>query len=366
MPDAEHLEERTADEKQLTLTPSESELGRAPPTLEYSGLNALQLVCKMGDEDMFKHILGRQTMIMWRWGPVTQYMLDLTGVDSSGVGVSDCMELVGSVDANESTKSFILNDVMNGLLFQLFDLKWSSYAGSLHRWLLVLDCLYVVPLVFLIFIIKQDPAFLLNASLAGHAWYHPIASSLPLMVTFTAAASLVPEALFVSLWWRVQPAWRRRLGVRVMSSELVRWMSLFNVQGKILSILMYQIAHYLLEMHLLSLHAHHASGTSGSHAAGELVTRVVEPPGGGLWADDQGLIWLLLGLSSYMQVRFLVGQWLMPHPKIGVFMLTVERVMSERPACGFYTTSTLQLHSSSTALCSLSTQLTTTVYSARY
>ena len=113
MPEAEHLEDRTANEKQKTLTPNEAALGRAPPTIEYSGLSALQLVCKMGDVEMFKHILGRQTMIMWRWGPVTQYMLDLTGVDSSGTGVSDCMELVGNVDAGEKTKAFILNDVMS-------------------------------------------------------------------------------------------------------------------------------------------------------------------------------------------------------------------------------------------------------------
>ena len=68
----------------------------------------------MGDELMFKHILGRQTMILWRWGPVTQYMIDLSGVDSSAgvqaTGVqttmthwSSAMDLVGSMDATEKT-----------------------------------------------------------------------------------------------------------------------------------------------------------------------------------------------------------------------------------------------------------------------
>ena len=45
------------------------------------------------------------------------------------------------------------------------------------------------------------------------------------------------------------------------------------------------------------------------------------PPGGGLWAEEQGLIWLLLGLSSYLQIRFLMGQWLMPLKKTGTFRL---------------------------------------------
>ena len=43
-----------------------------------------QLAVKLGDHRMVQHILRRQTKVLWKWGPITQYMIDLDGVDSAG------------------------------------------------------------------------------------------------------------------------------------------------------------------------------------------------------------------------------------------------------------------------------------------
>ena len=335
MPESEHLEERTADERQRTLTPSAATLGRRPPTIQYSGLTALQLACKMGDARMFKHILGRQTMILWRWGPVTQFMIDLTGVDSAGVGSTDIMELVGQFDATPGTQRFILDDVMNGLLFELFDLKWRQFAGALHGWLLLLDFLYVVPLLLLIAVIKKDPAFLVHSS----TWYFPLVSRLPMLIRVTGLISLIPEALFISFWWAMQPPWMKHIGLRLMLAELARWLSAFNVQWKVLSLITYLSAHQLIQQQHGPLQAAAAAAAAaaratGSPAADGDVYFMLTAPGGGTWAEEQGFIWLLLGLSSFLQLRFVMGQWLLPHKRFGIFMLTVDRVMVRRlPSC---------------------------------
>jgi len=69
---------------------------------------------------------------MWVWGPVTQFALDLSGIDSVGGGGGDIMELIVRVDASTRTKEMLLDTFMNGFIFQLFTKKWHLYGRKLH------------------------------------------------------------------------------------------------------------------------------------------------------------------------------------------------------------------------------------------
>ena len=108
--------------------------------LDLAGLSPLQLSAKLGNHAMFKHILRRQTVVLWKWGPVTQYMIDLVGIDSAGAQkAEDVMELVGAMDATPKTQELLLDHVMNGFVYSLFELKWTRFASLLHHILLFFD-----------------------------------------------------------------------------------------------------------------------------------------------------------------------------------------------------------------------------------
>ena len=66
---------------------------------------------------MFKHVLRLEhTKTLWRWGSVTCFHLDLEGIDSSGDGAHDCLELIGDFDASQQTQSFLDDSFMQGFL----------------------------------------------------------------------------------------------------------------------------------------------------------------------------------------------------------------------------------------------------------
>ena len=74
-----------------------SKIGRLSK-LYYLALTPLQLAARLGDFTLTRHILRKQCVVMWVWGPVTQFSLDLSGIDSAGAGAGDIMELIVRVD----------------------------------------------------------------------------------------------------------------------------------------------------------------------------------------------------------------------------------------------------------------------------
>ena len=46
-------------------------------------------------------MLSLMGQVMWVWGPVTQFALDLKGIDSSGKGSCDIMELIARNGARQ-------------------------------------------------------------------------------------------------------------------------------------------------------------------------------------------------------------------------------------------------------------------------
>jgi hypothetical protein len=66
-----------------------------------------------------RHILYKQCDIEWVWGPVTSFLLDLNGIDSSGAGGGDIMELIVRVQASRRTQTMLLDSFMNGFIWQV-------------------------------------------------------------------------------------------------------------------------------------------------------------------------------------------------------------------------------------------------------
>ena len=71
--------------------------------IELCNLTALQLAVKLGNKRLFQHALRKSCDVVWQWGPVTSYILDLTPIDSLNPGGNNVMELIGRLDALEST-----------------------------------------------------------------------------------------------------------------------------------------------------------------------------------------------------------------------------------------------------------------------
>ena len=83
-------------------------------------------------------------------------MIDLAGIDSAGEQrAEDVMELVGAEGASHKTQELLLDHVMNGFVYSLFELKWARFASRFHHALLFLDCCYVLLLGLLCFALKQ-------------------------------------------------------------------------------------------------------------------------------------------------------------------------------------------------------------------
>ena len=53
--------------------------------LQMYDLSCMQLAGVLGDHSMLRHILRKQCQVDWTWGRLTQFSLDLEGIDSAGV-----------------------------------------------------------------------------------------------------------------------------------------------------------------------------------------------------------------------------------------------------------------------------------------
>ena len=95
-------------------------------------LSCMQLAARLGDHRMLRHMLRKQCQILWIWGPVTSFALDLNGIDSAGEGGGDIMELITRNGASEKTTSMLLDSFMNGFIHQLFVEKWYLFGRRLH------------------------------------------------------------------------------------------------------------------------------------------------------------------------------------------------------------------------------------------
>lgn len=133
---------------------------------------------------MFHHI-----KVLWRWGVVTSYLLDLEEVDSIGAFGNDVMELVTDVRARRGARMMLLDDfmqahcihapfkyscvhhaypctyihahtmrIMQGFLHSLFEHKWHAFGRYMYWTLRLLDALLLAAIMHLAFELKHAPA----------------------------------------------------------------------------------------------------------------------------------------------------------------------------------------------------------------
>ena len=94
--------------------------------------------------------------ILWVWGPVTQYQIGLDGIDSSGHGACDVMEIITREDASLVTKEFILDDFMEGFIFTLYQQKWRKFGWYVHIFCRLPDAALVVLIAILTTELKTE------------------------------------------------------------------------------------------------------------------------------------------------------------------------------------------------------------------
>ena len=208
---------------------------------ELCGITPMQLAVKLGDHNMFKFIMRQQTRVLWHWGPVTQYIIDLDQIDSSGLDSSDdVMECVGSIFAEPATHALLLDEVLNGFVWELFIIKWTKYASKVHGWLILIDLCFLVPLATTAAFLKQAPEKLLFASGEAAASWVPW---LPVALIATASLTLLPELAFTALYIRHQlpnnnqaPDHRPSLHLGALLANTGAWLMAFHIHLKSLSI----------------------------------------------------------------------------------------------------------------------------------
>ena len=73
-----------------------------------------------------------QARIMWKWGPVTQYSIDLAALDSAGEGCGNVMELIANRNACRPTQEMLLDSFMTGFINKLYLLKWHLFGWKVR------------------------------------------------------------------------------------------------------------------------------------------------------------------------------------------------------------------------------------------
>jgi len=118
-------------------------------------LGPLQLATRFGHHEMARHILGKQCEVMWVWGPITQFSLDLSGIDTAEY--HSVLEVIVRRGAYKRTTQMVLDSFMNGFLHQLYNEKWRLYGRTLHWVRLALDTCLLVSLTVQTFALKAWP-----------------------------------------------------------------------------------------------------------------------------------------------------------------------------------------------------------------
>lgn len=142
-------EDVRADSSQIT------SVGRLT-SLGYSGLTPLGLAALLGNHATLTHLMRHKSNVLWKWGPVTQYSIPLEGIDSSGAGGGDIMELIARVGASKPTRELLLDEFMQGFIFNLYQQKWARYR-KIYFTRFALDLCLVLMLIFVSFTLKSYP-----------------------------------------------------------------------------------------------------------------------------------------------------------------------------------------------------------------
>ncbi|KAL1499226.1 hypothetical protein AB1Y20_013732 [Prymnesium parvum] len=223
----------------------------------------LQLAARLGDHRMFKHIMRRRCKKLWKWGPVTQYVLDLTDIDSCGDSPHDVMELITAVDASTRTQEsaraeMLLDTFMDGFIQRLFLQKWERFAKYVWAITRAFELLLLGLNLVLAFRVKEDPTA------------DRFALTVVLMVN--VGLLLAFELLCVVMWWSNQ-------GFVVSFRKLIEWMNEQFILRKVFCYLIALVACILI---------------------------LAEKQGNSDDGEGDEVVWLFLSFSVLLQLLFIV------------------------------------------------------------
>jgi len=245
----------------------------------------LQLATQMGNRLMFEHIMRKRLRVVWEWGPAIQYEICLRGIDSSGDGGNDVLEIICEPDVRQETASLLLDDVFYGLLHKVVLKKWSLFGRYMHVAMTVIDSALFVQLVMTAFDLKRDP---LNAS----RFEQPLGMLLNCVVRFCI------EIFFLTKRWLNMPKGQSVYDkVRVLFSWMVE---LDGMWRRLVTTTTSMIAALLTMTHL--------NPTAEGHG------------------DE--IVWILLSISTGLQGSSTVNGLFMPFEKQAIYLMSMERCMS--------------------------------------
>jgi len=121
---------------------------------EFCGMTPLQLATMLGDKRVTEFILQRKAKVLWKWGPITQYVVSLDGIDSLDSGSVPMLDMIRRPGARRTTQEMILDDFFDGLIFNVFQEKWRLFGRAYFITMRVVDLMFMSTLLFLIIELK--------------------------------------------------------------------------------------------------------------------------------------------------------------------------------------------------------------------
>ena len=311
-----------------------SQVGRLSHVHNTHGLLPAQLAAKLGNHRMCKHILRTATTVLWVWGPVTQYSINLAGIDTAGAGSGDIMELLTRADAPKRTTELILDSFMTGFLYRLYVQKWRLYGWKLYYARQVCDFIVLGLLVVVAFVLKASPD---NAD-----WVRPLCViEIVLMVALT-----VEELRIARLYWKAnQGEGDAYIPPRAMMAQIMTFWKLHWVRPLLCSYLFTFVSCVLVlcwdleeqpDLHALA----NASGSGQGRMlrGGGISTEAASTTTGSLGSfqemvyvgdesEVQGLLWLSLFAAMSFMMPYVGFKCFTPFEKLNIFFFSVVKML---------------------------------------
>ena len=283
-----------------------------------SGLTPLQLACQLGlnglndNANVFDHILRRATYssILWKWGPVTQFQINLNGIDSASGKGGEVLELIGRFDAKIPTQEMLLDDFRDGFLHRLFEEKWERFGQKMWMVHRLLDLVYLVPLCTNALWLKEAPVSALQQT-----W-------LPICTLLTMGPCLEEDIRSGLLWWsgyQGPPADK--------STQFGVWCSAHNVTSKVLGCALTAVGCVALIMGYKPAGITDAmvwGDENGRMLSEEQMARELSENAG---ADDTFPIWIFMSLGLLIEMQYFFLALVNPNQELGVLFITINKMM---------------------------------------
>ena len=295
-----------------------SGIGNVPECLARygSGLTPLQLACQLGLHDVFDHILRRPTYssILWKWGPVTQFRINLNGIDSASGQGGEVLELIGRFDAKVLTQEMLLDEFREGFLHKLFEEKWERFGQRMWMVHRLLDLVYLVPLVTNALWLKEAPMVALQQT-----W-------LPICTLLTMGPCLEEDVRSAIMWWSgYQGPPSDKL------AQFSTWASSHMVTTKVIGCALTAVACIALivgykpagitdemvwgpDFDQSGRMLHGAAGAAGSKA-------------GTSGEDDIFPIWIFMSLGLLIEMQYFFLALVNPNQELGVLFITINKML---------------------------------------